>query len=176
MVFGELHNQTKGNHILGPERDNLDTLLSPSLAASEPKGDTYSIFSHVLVAWFGGPLGIACYCALSARLMGELRIKWWVVVLIALTGCALFFLNLGIIRNLVVLPEQLGLGEPRAAANFLTRLGSLVLFGAFYLTFRRNFSTMRYRNTEAPSAWVPGLLCVLFGVAMNMAATHFSTV
>ncbi|MGH1541088.1 MAG: hypothetical protein ACRBHB_11745 [Arenicella sp.] len=155
-------------------RENLETLLQPSLSQDAIIAKPYSVLSHVLVAWLGGPFAIAFFVALSLKKIG--RLKQYLLLVMALLALAfamtVMFVNVGL--GEIQLPAYIDLGSAKTNGKTLSRLSALILFGIAYLSLHRYFCAADLKNTPAPSPWIPGVLCIVVGGLFALGA--FSTV
>ena len=149
----------------------LDELLIPSLNNDDNHGVPFSVFSHVLVAWFGGPLAIVGFSMLCANNMNRLKSRSWFFVI--LTILAMFFLGVSLAVNFGIItpPDLLNFESNRKAGDFLLKIGAICLFGIFYLNFRQQFLASSYNTISVTSALKPGLIFVVLGISLNFLIT-----
>ena len=150
-------------------KSDISDLLTPSLSASTQPVAFYSVVAHLLVAWFGGPIGIAAFVAVNLWQAGIIKKYLPIVVIfavvalawtVALVASALDGLNLPWIDTEQSLFSQLRMAN---------RVIAVSIFGVFYLICRRYFKASHLAGEPKHSPWIAGGACAIFGMALMLA-------
>lgn len=146
-------------------RSSIDGLLQPSLSQHQPKKPMYSVTSHALVAFFGGPIALVLFSGLSIRHIGLLKqhLVYYVLLLIGALG-ATFFLSFLMVTGW---PEWLAIGSKASSSFKLTnRVLALALFGVIYL-FQRHYFSISNLHKEDSNPWIPAIGAGVIGFGIQ---------
>ena len=137
----------------------LESLLEPSLTPHHITRPMYSLNSHVLVAFFGGLMGLFLFSLYSIRHAGQLS-RWWVlyVCLFLYTVSVQIYLGYGRANGF---PEWMPTNL--LTVNRMHTIMSLLAMAILYFLQRHLFSVSMLKG-ESPSPWIPGILCSVLGV------------
>jgi len=142
---------------------SINDLLQPSLADGKSISKSYSVMAHMLVAWFGGPLGASLFSIINLRQMGVAkRYKKTCATLFILSLIAIL-LPILIVLEQIQLPSALILGDLKGTSKIGMRLLGVLIYGLFYLVFSRYYIASDQIPSNPPSSWKVGVACALIG-------------
>lgn len=150
---------------------DFNDLLKPSLDKDHTLQPAYPSTAHVLVGWFGGPVGSVCLCLLSMQRMGVLKANLGLCLVISILSlaCFLFFCTVG--TQIITLNSYILFDDPNSFMRFGNRLLGVVIYGVFFLCFYQYFKASLYRADDEPAPWKIGLICAFIGFGFTKLAT-----
>jgi len=146
-------------------KEPIDGLLKPSLSQDDKPAAFYSIFAHMMVAWFGGVIAIVPFC-----IMNLVNAKLWRQHTALVSGLIVFALFTSIIMvlgalGMVAIP---GIDADQSITSQLrlyNKILATMTLGVFYLYFQRYFKASSLSADDQPKPWIPAILCILGGIA-----------
>jgi len=139
-----------------------DSLLEPSIKHSGSQKPMFSITSHFLVAFFGGPIGLTLFSMISIFRIGKLREN--IITYILLSVISIGFTAFVFYLYLTGWPNWLMIMESEASSlKNVIKIFSVILCGAIYLLHKHYFSISRLSG-EKGNPWVAGITCVITGM------------
>lgn len=150
--------------------NTINDLLKPSLADTKSISKSYSVTAHMLVAWFGGPLGAALFSIINLQQMGIA--KRHTKVCISLFCLSLLFSLLPVLIALeqIPLPEALVLGDIKGTSKIAIRLFGVLIYALFYICFKKYYIASNQIPSDPPSSWKAGIACALTGGLVTFAS------
>ena len=145
---------------------SLESLLQPSLTGRKLTRPMYSISSHVLVAFFGGPVGLLLFSLNNMRYT-HLLSKWWRFYLFFFVAVAAsqYFISLWSLQGF---PAWMPL-DTHSSSNIrlVNRLFALTLMAVLYWAQKSLFNISQLKG-DSPNPWVAGILCGLVGIGASL--------
>lgn len=145
---------------------SLKSLLEPSLKKRAPTGALYSIGSHVLVAFFGGPFALIFFSMWGAHKINRLQEHWLLYAVGALAAGILLATVYWLLNSGWPAALEIGSSDRKSAKNIVT-IGSILLCGFLYLGLRDYFRVGEFSG-EAPSPWIAGITAAVVGYLMTL--------
>jgi len=155
--------------------NRMDALLNPSLEKHQDVGQPFSSTAHFILAWFGGGIASALFCCLSAQKMGLLKKKGFTLIFLLLLGSIVTIYLMALKAGVVTPPFAFDAQEMSKVIRTINQAFGVVVYGLFYLQFRRYLSAARLSGESTPSPWLPGIVCVLIGIWAVFAASYVFT-
>jgi hypothetical protein len=151
----------------------LEELLEPSLQEAESTEPIYSIFSNVMVAFFGGVYAILLYLIPTTRRLGERNREMTVIVILGLIWTAVLVWY-GYHNALGFLPGFMDLfGKPSRTLRYAARFGGLLLYGLFFLHYKKYYKAMQMGGLKSPKPWGPAIASLVASWVLSIMAAGF---
>ncbi len=152
------------------ERNNsLEALLKPSLLPNSSSIPSYSVTSHFLMAFLGGPMSITAFSIYSTHRIGKLKSYLWLLIPLIFISLGIFFARL--YQEIFGWPESMPfiIDDP-SMIDYLSRGLGLGIFGIIYFFQRRLFNVSSLISDDTPSPWIPGIVILILVTAVQFVA------
>jgi len=149
-------------------QQNIENLLQQTLVGSKPARPMYSISSHVIVAFFGGPFGLLFYSLNSIRYSRLLK-RWWLgyLVLFAVVLASQIYLGQATVTGF---PNWIPIdAKVPADLKIVNRIIALLIMGFLYLLQKRLFTISELKG-ESPKPWIPAIISSILGFVFSIAS------
>ena len=137
-------------------------LLTPSLQESTAES-IYSVGALLAAAFFGGSVAVCIMATLNAYRLNSLRkdVVWLFLALATGLGILLMALNH---------PES-----AQDTVRMVNRGTGLMLVGAFYILYKKQYRSMAVLGIKAPSPYAPVIAACLVSFALTIGLVFLNT-
>lgn len=140
-----------------------DDLLKPVLTSESESTPSFSIRAMFFVAFFGGPLAIIIFSAISSHLMSRLGKD--AVLYVAMT-----LISIGMLALQTASPELFEFGAAGASADdfkLIWRITGLLFMGVFYWLHKKSYRVATTFGHQYQSPWGFGILSMVLGIVLG---------